>query len=407
MKILHLVSVLDYCGGVESYLLALLPELAARGCAQVVAYGRGDAGLVPRSHRVESLGTLGAAAANEARRSIRRLLQAERPDVVHAHNITNFGAIDASMGVAPTVATAHGYQFICPASDLGYDRTEEICERSCGAGCFAVTLFKKCLSWNPKNAWLLYRRCRWAIRHAGGFSCIIAPSQYTGARYVRAGFPEERIRVLPYFCPVEPATAPRNEPAVPTLMFLGRLRRYKGYHHFIKALGLVGPPVRGIIVGDVAGSEGEIGRLAREAGCLDRLELRPWIGRESVASAMEQATLLVFPSLVPETLGIVGLEALARGVPVVASDVGGVREWLINGQTGLLVPPANARAIAEAVNRLLDSPHLRLAMGHRGIELITQKFNCQSHVSRLVGIYQEAAGRGAGSCVRESVSPLR
>jgi glycosyltransferase involved in cell wall biosynthesis len=105
----------------------------------------------------------------------------------------------------------------------------------------------------------------------------------------------------------------------------------------------------------------------------------------------------VFPSLWPETLGIVGIEALSRGVPVVASDLGGVREWCVDGETGVVVPPKDPEAISRAVQRLLDDPEQLAAMGRRGIELIHAKFRPQVHVDQLLGHYEAAAGTASVS----------
>jgi glycosyltransferase involved in cell wall biosynthesis len=130
---------------------------------------------------------------------------------------------------------------------------------------------------------------------------------------------------------------------------------------------------------------------ASAVGCADRLELRPWAGREEIGAAFEQASVFVFPSIWPETLGIVGLEALATGVPVVASDVGGVREWLVDGETGYLVPPKDAGALAGRVGELLASPERNLAFGRNGIALINRKFAVAGHVDQLEAIYRQAA----------------
>jgi glycosyltransferase involved in cell wall biosynthesis len=104
---------------------------------------------------------------------------------------------------------------------------------------------------------------------------------------------------------------------------------------------------------------------------------------------MKEATVFVFPSIWPETLGIVGLEALACGVPAIACDVGGVREWLHPGKTGLLVPPKNSQAIAEAAQTILQSSQLRETMGCNGMALIRSRFSPQGHVSALLNLYRQ------------------
>ena len=90
-------------------------------------------------------------------------------------------------------------------------------------------------------------------------------------------------------------------------------------------------------------------------------------------------------------MGIVGVEAMSQGVPVVASDVGGVREWLRDRENGVLVSPKDPDAIAEAVRWFLDSPETILAAGRAGIHLVKDKFKPARHVKKLVDIYEAAA----------------
>jgi glycosyltransferase involved in cell wall biosynthesis len=182
-------------------------------------------------------------------------------------------------------------------------------------------------------------------------------------------------------------------PEQPTITYLGRVAPNKGHEYFIQALGLLPPDVQGIMVGDVAGDTADgLRGIAKKHGCDDRLDLRPWASREEVLDLIDHTSVFVFPSLWPETLGIVGIEALSRGVPVVASDLGGVREWCIDGETGFVVPPKDPQAISAAVQRLLDDPQRLAQMGRRGIELIHDRFRPDGHVDRLVEQYEAAVG---------------
>jgi glycosyltransferase involved in cell wall biosynthesis len=83
---------------------------------------------------------------------------------------------------------------------------------------------------------------------------------------------------------------------------------------------------------------------------------------------------------------------MAHGVPVVASDIGGVRQWLRHGINGLLVPPKNVEALAAAIRDLLASPARLMEMGRAGIETIHQSFLIQDHVTRLLRLYHAAVG---------------
>jgi glycosyltransferase involved in cell wall biosynthesis len=112
---------------------------------------------------------------------------------------------------------------------------------------------------------------------------------------------------------------------------------------------------------------------------------------------MDRTSVFIFPSLWPETLGIVGVEALSRGVPVVASDVGGVREWCHDGETGYVVPPKDAAAIADRVQRLIGDDQILKTFGKRGLELIRNRFLPHQHVNQLVSWYQNAVSAAPAS----------
>jgi glycosyltransferase involved in cell wall biosynthesis len=394
MKILHVHENLAPKGGIETYLLSLIPRLEERGHVNAVAYAAGSGDLVSRSFPIPALSQGGRIARREAATRMNAVIEEWRPDVIHLHNMHNTGALDACMRRAPTVLTGHDFRYVCPASSMFYRRTEEICPRRCGVGCFAVTLTKRCMTPRPGYALQYYRRVRWMAKNWQRLGHLIAPSQAAMDRFVQAGVLASRGTVLPYFCPIEPLKEPRPAPQKTTVVFLGRFSRNKGYEYFIKSLGLLPSSVHGLMIGNVTEeSRAIVQRLAEEAGCESRLELRSWASRDEIVNVMRQASLVCFPSIWPETLGIVGLESLACGVPVVASDVGGVREWLMPGQTGLLVAAKDFRGMADAMRQILDSPGMAMKMGEAGLRLIESKFSPESHVDRLVSIYEQVAGQ--------------
>lgn len=396
MKVLHLVPTLNAVGGVETYLLSLFPPLEAEGVIPLVAYGTGNSELAPWSYHVPSLNGLGRRHGARACRALQNIIATANPDVIHVHHINNVDAVQLCVSQRPVVITLHGYQFICPASDLSYDRTGEICTLACSLKCFAITWWKKCMSRNPRHAIALYRRAAWVMRNAARIAAFVSPSKYTAERHILAGLPQDRMTVLPYFCPIAPLETPRQEPSQPTILFMGRLQESKGFQVFIEALGYL-TDVRGILVGNLTPDRSRrIMEMARQLRCADRLQCIQWVQRSAVPTLVKQATVLVFPSLWPETLGIIGLEALACGVPVVASDVGGVREWLVDGVTGYLAPPGDARTVASRVKRLLACPAERAAMGCAGIELMKTKFDPGTHVRQLVTLYRACKRMGAG-----------
>ena len=218
---------------------------------------------------------------------------------------------------------------------------------------------------------------------------MICPSRGAAERYLQSGFEPERVQVIPYFCPLPPTETPRPLPAQPTMTFLGRATATKGWAYFIQALGMLPEGVRGLMIGSFdEAARSQAMQMAERAGCASRLRLEPWVAREDIHTIYERTSVLVFPSIWPETLGIVGIEAMAMGVPVVASGIGGVREWLVDGETGRLAAPKSAGDLADGVRELVGAEQNR-RYGTAGQRLIRDKFLPEKHLSKLLQTYEK------------------
>lgn len=392
MKVLHLNDHLASKGGIETYLLSVIPQLAQQGIHSKVVFASGDPTLVSDSEEVPSLGSPRIADRKVARKALKSIISELQPDIVHLHNVQNVGAISACLDAVPCIVTAHDYRYFCPASSFYFRGTKEICNRKCNAGCFVETAKKRCMSPRPLNGWRQYSRVMWMSKHIHRFKRVIAPSEGASSRLVAAGLPASQVSVVPYFCPMEPLDEPRQIPTQQQILFLGRLSENKGWKYFVEALGKLPASIQGKMVGNITPENRTVVMSwADKNGCAERLTLAPWASRSEIVEHYRQASVVVFPSIWDETLGIVGLESLACGVPVVASDVGGVREWLIEGETGRLVPIKNADAIAKAVAELIDSPEVLDQMGTMGQRLIREKFQASVHLEALIRTYGDAS----------------
>jgi glycosyltransferase involved in cell wall biosynthesis len=392
MKVLHVNDHLAPRGGVETYLLSVIPYLEQDGFEQAVAYGQGDAGLVKYPFEIPELSRPGWGEHDAVTKKLGVAIDAFQPDVVHLHNIHNADAVEFLLDRKPVVMTSHDFRYLCPASNFYFRKTESVCERSCGMGCFGVTLANKCMTLRPRFSWKYYRRVIRVARRFRDFRHLIAPCQDAANRFIRDGFPRENVTVLPYFCRIKPLENPRPVPKQPLILYLGRLSGNKGWQYFIHALGMMPGNVNGVIIGNVDGpAERRLVQLADVHRCRDRLSWRNWATQEEISTQLRMTSVLVFPSLWPETLGIVGLEAMAHGVPIVASDIGGVPEWLRDGQNGFRVPPRDGATIAARIRQIIDDPVAAAAMGINGLAFLKERFLPEQHLSVLKNIYMAAA----------------
>lgn len=393
MRVLHVNDHLALKGGVETYLLSAIPRLEQDGIEQGVVFGQGQADLVRHAFEVPELSGPGWEGRATVESKLAQVLDSFQPDLIHLHSIYNADAVEFLLDRKPVVLTSHDFRYLCPASNFYYRRTASTCERSCGPGCFAVTLVRKCMTPRPRFSWKYYRRVTRVRGRFGDFRHLIAPGQDAADRFIRDGFPQDRVTVLPYFCRIEPLQEPRPVPKSHLILYLGRLSDNKGWQYFVEALGQLPSDVRGLVIGNVdEAAEQSLQRLAEQFGCAGRLTWKRWATQQEISECLQETSVLVFPSLWPETLGIVGLEAMAHGVPVVASGIGGVSEWLQHGENGYCVPPGDARALAGSIREIVDDSSKAAQLGRRGLAYLNERFLPEQHLTQLTGIYRAAVG---------------
>jgi glycosyltransferase involved in cell wall biosynthesis len=181
----------------------------------------------------------------------------------------------------------------------------------------------------------------------------------------------------------------------PFFLFVGRLASNKGLLRLAEAFAPIARRDRSASL-VVIGADGGVGpaldaRLG-ELGIADRVRRLGHLADDrDLAQAYREARATVLPSDY-EAFGLVLLESLAQGTPVVASRVGGIPEIIEDGRSGLLVPPGDVPALGEALERLWSDPALARALGESGRREVVPRFTWEGLVDRLDAVYREVAG---------------
>jgi glycosyltransferase involved in cell wall biosynthesis len=190
------------------------------------------------------------------------------------------------------------------------------------------------------------------------------------------GLPRGSVTTIHNGVPDEALDAPERPVQGPIVGSMGRLEPQKGFDVFVRALEDV-PGATGVLVGD--GSERrDLYELASRTGVADRVRWIDW--SDARRSYLPWFDVYVLPSRF-EGFPLALLEALLAERAVVAADVGSVREAVRDGETGLLVPPDDPAALANAITRLLEDDALRRRLGARGRQLVLDAFTA-SHMTR-------------------------
>ena len=302
------------------------------------------------------------------RRALAAAIDRYTPDVVHAHGWCQFSAV-AAAGRRPVVVTLHDHGLRCPKKNLLRGGHE--CRSGRGLRCVTC----------PGAEQGTLKRCvlgaalgRTVPRLAGRVDRFLAVSTHVARRHLQAH--PGPIDVVPNFLdlPVDPATPPGTD----EVLFVGPTDRHKGLATLLRAWRTV-PAGLGRLV--VVGTDGP-------PGGLPGIEFAGRLTGDPLWTRYRSAALVVVPPIWPEPCPTVVLEALAFGRPVVASRIGGIPDLVIDGSTGLLVPPGDPAALAAAVGRLLGDRAGLEVMGKAAAER-ARVFETSTVVGRIERVYAE------------------
>jgi glycosyltransferase involved in cell wall biosynthesis len=312
--------------------------------------------------------------------------------VIHTHQFDDPQVSSHLRRRAPLVSSVHG--FSACTSGVHYFRPGQECQRAHGPGCVPNLLLRGCAHtrdprWLPSG----YRRSTEARDSLRDADLTIAYSRAIDRHMAINGV--ARRAIVPLFSTV-PVVHGSGHEQRRRVVFAGRLVRPKGVDVLVRAARHVDGEF--VICGSGKRLDA-LRRLASRLGVGKRIDFRGWLGPQELAHELAEASVVAIPSLWPEPFGLVGIEALAAGRPVVASATGGVEDWLDHERTGLCVPAGDERALAGALSQLLDDPARQSAMGAAGMISVNERFTEQRHVAALLDAYDAARRQWDGSAV--------
>jgi glycosyltransferase involved in cell wall biosynthesis len=311
-------------------------------------------------HYINGLETIGKARYVVHARRVRALVAALRPDLVHALHLTSYGFLAGVANVQPSIVSVWGTD-VLEAPDL-----------------------------TPLHRWIT----RYALRRAGAVTA-------TGLRLAEATLPymplAKPVSVIPYGVNLEsflPVPRPARERV--TVGAVARLSPEKGFDCLLRAVARLrdtGTRLDVLLAGD-GPSRHALARLAADLRLEDRVRFLGDVAHDSVPDVLQQLDVFAMPSTW-EGFGVSALEASAMELPVVASNIHGIPDVVADGETGILIPPADDDALAAAIARLAADAELRRTMGLAGRVFVEQRYRWQDNAALMERLYAEMLDRRA------------
>jgi len=221
---------------------------------------------------------------------------------------------------------------------------------------------------------------------------MIVATRFMREELVRNGFDPGRIEIHP---PVPRAGDPSVRSSFGdrnVILYAGQVIRGKGVDVLIESLAQVRAPFECYIFGD-GNHRACCERLTRKLGLAGRIHFKGYVSPEEIGIYYSECSVVAVSSVWPEPFGAVGLEGMRYGLPVVAFDAGGIKEWLIDGYNGFLVPWMDRAAFGSRVEQLLRDKALARQMGEQGRGMIAEYYGFTHYIDALEKLFARVANQ--------------
>jgi len=323
----------------------------------------------------------------KARKKFKELLDRFHPDIIHLQNIhahiTPSVIFEAKKQGIPVVWTLHDYKLICPNSHFLIDVTGEICE-ACGKNAFYQPVIKRCKKGSLlASAMVSMEVCAHRmLRVRNRVDAFLSPSSFLREKFLERGFKGDKVLHIPNF--LNENIFAYSDMNKQYILFLGKLSAIKGIRPLLDACRLA-PDVKLILAGSI-----EPGMQAEIEGSLpSNVEYVGLKHGSELQQLIKESTCIVLPSLWYENQPYSILEAFAKGKPIIASDLGGMKELIGDSERGILVPPGDVQALAEAMQWMKNHPAEVKEIGKEAYEYVRLEHSPEYHYTKTITLYKK------------------
>ncbi len=424
MNVLFVHECFGAHAGAEANLFATATELRDRGHTVGILHGAGTgkqemewADLFGKENRFPlgiSNDNGNETKARETRTAMANAIDAFAPSVIYLHKLSDLTALEAlaDCGV-PVVRMVHDHEMYCMRGYKYHPLTRQICRRPlssyCVFPCGASLARNRGGGSGLPIKWVSYSDKKREVEINRRFARMVVATDYMRKELLLNRFDPARIEICAPVpknklqiaeCKLQNGERQRTEPTQRgdggRLIWGGQIIRGKGVDVLLESLTLVQEPFECFIFGE-GGHREYCEGLCHRLHLEDRVHFMGYVSQTRLGEIYSDASVMLVSSVWPEPFGAVGLEAMHRGLPVVAFDAGGIGEWLIDGENGFLVPWMDRAGFARRVGQLLRDKELARQMGAKGQQMVCSRYDFASYVSGLESTLKKVAHHTEGS----------
>jgi glycosyltransferase involved in cell wall biosynthesis len=393
LRILFVHQRLGAFGGAEANIRITARELKRRGHSLSFLWaegtGKDEAGcsaLFTNSHQLPA----------QTSRLVQLMDQLE-PDLIYLHSLSDLRAMETIFNSGrPVIRMVHDHSLYCLRSYKYNPLTRKPCTRAASGYCVFPCLAPLARNRNGllPFKWADFGKLRRELDLTKRCAALIAYSKHSKDELIANGFEPARIHIhVPMDCRGEEhaisSFSDRN-----LVLFAGQIIRGKGVDLLLEALSKVQAPFECIIAGE-GNHRSHCEALSRRLGLQNKVRFTGYLATAELEKLYLDASVFAFSSVWPEPFGMAGPEAMRFGLPVVAFDAGGVREWLIDGENGILASWGNTDEFAAGIDALLRDKQMARERGMNGRARVNREYKDVHQIDALEQLFLQACSHRA------------
>lgn len=400
MNLLYIHERFGALAGAEANVLITATELAARGHRVGILHGPSTGKNEAGWQKVfDFRAPLDAG-------TIRAHVAVFEPDAFFIHKTSDLPVLEAvaASGV-PVARMVHDHDIYCMRSYKYGVFSRKICERAaspfCVFGCGGFVARNHGSRFPFK--FVSYRDKVREIEINRGFDRMCVVTTFMRDELLKNGFDPKRIEIHPPVPRPGDATIRSSFSDRNLILYAGQIIRGKGVDVLIESLARVQEPFECVILGD-GSHKAYCEKLTAKLGLQDRVKFLGFVPQEELKRYYRECSVAVISSVWPEPIATIGLEVMRYALPVVAFDAGGIKDWLLDGHNGFLVPWMDRAMFAARLDELLRNKAMAREMGLNGLALVSERYDFDRYLAGLESMFARLASKNRNAAAAGNFS---
>jgi len=382
MKVLWINDAASFVGGAETYIYQTAQGLSEYFDVENILLYNAEGRIDTTYANVFTFTTVMA--------NITEQIEALNPDIIYVHQVQDSKVLKSLLDInIPVIGFVHDHKHFCLREHKYTTIGHNTCTKAIGMDCYTCLGFINKATTFPYISTKSVSSVKAVQDILKQFDQMIVASDYMKSHLLLHDFSEQKIAKIVLFSKQTDIKFPSKQVEEKRFLFVGQLIRGKGVDTLLKAFKNV--PEDKVYL-DICG-EGkqreELEELCKNLDIEKRVVFHGKVKPEVLSKYYLNAYMVVIPSRAPETFNLVGLEAMKHAKAVIATEVGGIDEWLIDGHTGYGFPSNDYKRLEGILKLVIQDPNKIRLMGEAGLHNYTNNFTSKKHCNSLYDVFKK------------------